>query len=91
MDIQEVAKWMKLIIQYLEHGVLPQDKLKVYKLKIKAAHYFKHNEELYRRSLSHPCSECVSPEKGNYILREIHEEICGAHKSHNSLFRKVLL
>ena len=27
MNIQNVAEWMKPIVQYLEHGILPEDKL----------------------------------------------------------------
>ena len=91
MSTQEIAEWMKSIIQYLEHGTLPEDKLKAHKLRIKAAHYSIHNGELYRRSLSHPWSKCVSPEEGNYVLREIHEGICGAHEAQNTIVRKALL
>ena len=72
---------MKPIIQYLENGILPKDKLKARKLKIRVAHYSMYNGELYRRSLSHPWSKYVSPEEGNYMLREIHEGICGAHEA----------
>ena len=54
MSIQEIAEWMKPIVQYLEHGTLPEDKLQAQKLRIKVAHYSMHNSELYRRSLSHP-------------------------------------
>ena len=81
MKTQETAEWMKPIIQYLEHGILPEDKLKAWKLKIKAAYYFMYNGELYKRSLSHPWSKCVSPEEGNYVLREIHEGIYGAREA----------
>ena len=91
INIQEIAEWMKPIIQYLEHGTLPEDKLQAQKLRIKAGHYSMHNGELYRRSLSHPWSKCVSPEEGNYVLREINEGICGAHEAQNTLVRKVLL
>ena len=91
MSTQEMAEWMKPIIQYLEHGTLPKDKLKAKKLKIKAAHYSMYNGELYRRSLSHPWSKCISPEEGNYILRKIHEGICGAHEAQNTIVRKALL
>ena len=66
INIQETTQWMRPIIQYLEHGILPQDKLKDQKLKIKPTHYSMHNGELYRRSLLHPWSKCVSLEKGNY-------------------------
>ena len=86
-----MAEWMKPIIQYLEHGNLPKDKLKARKLKIKAANYSMYNGELYRRSLSHPWSKYVSPEKCNYVLREIHEGICGAHEAQNTIIWKALL
>ena len=76
-----MAEWMKPIMRYLEHGILPKDKLKARKLKTKVAHYSMYNDELYRRSLSHPWSKCVSPEEDNYVLREIHEGRCGAHKA----------
>ena len=36
MNIQEITEWMKPIIQYLEHGTLPEDKLKARKLRVKA-------------------------------------------------------
>ena len=58
---------------------------------MRSAHYSMHHGELYRRSLSHPWSKCVSPEEGNYVLREIHEGICGAHEAYHSLVRKALL
>ena len=81
MNTQKTAEWMKPIIQYLEHKILPQDKLKAQKLKIRATHYSMYNGELYKRSLSHPWSKCMSPEEDNYMLREIHEGIGGAHEA----------
>ena len=83
--MQETAEWMKPIIQYLEHRILPEDKLKAQKLKIRATQYSMYNGELYRRSLSFPWSKCVSPEEGNYMLREIYEGICGAHEAQNNI------
>ena len=91
MNVQETAEWMRPIIQYLEYGTLPEDKLQAQKLRVKAAHYSMHNGEFYKRSLSHPWSKCVSPEEGNYVLREIHEGICGAHEAQNTIVRKALL
>ena len=54
MNTYEVAEWMKPIIQHLEQGILPKDKLKAQTLKIRAAYYYMYNRELYARSLSHP-------------------------------------
>ena len=85
MNVQEKAEWMKSIIQYLENGTLLEDKLKARKVRVKAVHYSLYNDELYRRSLSHPWSKCVSPEEGNYVLRKIHKGICGAHEAQNTI------
>ena len=74
-----------------EADYLPKDKLKAQKLRVKATHYSMYNGELYRRSLSHPWSKCMSPEEGNYVLRKIHEGICGAHEAQNTIVRKALL
>ena len=89
MSTQEMAEWMRPIVQYLEHGTLPEDKLKARKLKIKATHYSMYNIELYRRSLSYRWSKCVSPKEDNYVLKEIHEGICGAQEAQKSSFKKL--
>ena len=60
-------------------------------MRIKAAQYSMYNGKLYRRLLSHLWSKCVSPEEGNYVLREIHEGIYGAHEAQNTIVRKALL
>ena len=33
----------------------------------------------------------MSPEEGNYVLREIHEGIYGAHEAQNTIVQKALL
>lgn len=48
MNTQEVADWMKPIIEYLGQGILPLNKLKALKIKLRAAHYSLSNEELYK-------------------------------------------
>ncbi|XP_074356164.1 uncharacterized protein LOC141695855 [Apium graveolens] len=42
------------------------------------------------RRLHYQDARCVDNEKGNYILREVHEGICGNHLGGNSLAMKVL-
>ena len=91
MTMQETTEWMKPIIQYLEHGILHEDKLKAWKLKIRAVHYSMYNGELYKRSLSYSWSKCVSPKEGNYVLKKIHEGIYGDHEAQNTIVWKVLL
>ncbi|XP_074336805.1 uncharacterized protein LOC141673978 [Apium graveolens] len=42
------------------------------------------------RRLRYQAARCVDNEEGNYILREVHEGICGNHLGGNSLAMKVL-
>ena len=71
--------WMTLIIQYLRDGILPEDKNKARRLRLKVAQYILYDGKLYRKGFSTPLLKCVDLEKGNYILREIHDGVCGNH------------
>ena len=88
-NTQETTELMKSIILYLEHGILPKDKLKAQKLKIKAAHYSMYNGELYRRSLSHPWSKCVSPKKATMCSEKFTKGYLGLTKLKTPLSEKL--
>ena len=77
--IEEVLDWRKAIIDYLENGTLPAEKKSVVQLKIKVGRFTMLNGTLYKRGFTLPLLKCVSPEEGNYILRKIHEGVCGNH------------
>jgi hypothetical protein len=67
------------LIDYLENGTLPSEKKSTVQLKTKARRFTMVNGTLYKRGFALPLLKCVSPEEGNYILREIHEGICISH------------
>ncbi|KAL0413080.1 UNVERIFIED_CONTAM: hypothetical protein Sradi_1509700 [Sesamum radiatum] len=46
--------------------------------------------ELYKRGFSQPFLKCLTPEEGNYVLREIHEGMCGNHLGGKALAGKSL-
>ncbi|XP_074341809.1 uncharacterized protein LOC141679198 [Apium graveolens] len=54
------------------------------------ARYVVYDEVLYKRGSNQQLLRCVDEEEGNYILREVHEGICGNHSGDNSLAMKVL-
>lgn len=68
----------------------PTFKEKVMKLKYKASHYLLIDEVLYKRGHSLLLLKCLDIEEVDYVLREIHEEICGNHSAGQSLSHKVL-
>jgi hypothetical protein len=59
-------------------------------LKMKAGRFTILNGFLYRRGFTLPLLKCISTEEGNYVLREIHEGICGSHSGARVLAHKAV-
>ena len=81
---------MTPIIQYLKDGHTPEDKKQARSLTLKATRYILYDGRLYRRGFSTPLLKCIDLAEKNYILQEIHEEVCGNHSRGQSLAHKVL-
>ena len=60
------------------------------KLRIRTARYILIDDILYKKSFSLPYLRCLRPDKAQYALREIHEDICGQHMGDRSLSYKAL-
>ena len=50
---------------------------------------FRSDEVLYKRGFSKPYLRCLAPNESNYVLREIHEGVCGNHSGARALVHKV--
>ncbi|KAK1406979.1 hypothetical protein QVD17_38589 [Tagetes erecta] len=87
---KEPATWMVPIIKYLTTGESPVKKEEAHALKQRAAYYEIINGELYRKSFLGPSMKCVDPDEGTYVVREIHEGICGSHAGPKSVVRKAM-
>lgn len=95
MSVQVLAtynndNWMTPIRLYLDNSTLTATDTKVYKIRSLSARYILIHDVLYRRGYSSPLLRCVDPEESNYLLREIHESICGAHGGGRSIAHKAL-
>ncbi|XP_074326570.1 uncharacterized protein LOC141664514 [Apium graveolens] len=71
--------WMTSILAYIREGSLPDEKNEARRIKYKAARYVIYDKILYIRGFSVPLPKCIYGEECNYILREVHEGICGNH------------
>ena len=80
---------MTPIVIFLKDGRLLEDKDEARKLTIKAAKYVLINEVLYKWGFSQPYLRCLAPNELNYVLREIHDGVCGNHLGARALVRKV--
>ena len=79
MKVQEQDEWMTPIVHYLKGGQLLEDRNEAGKVQIRAAHFIIIDDALYRQGHSFPYLQCANREETNYVLREIHEGICGNH------------
>ncbi|XP_050259863.1 uncharacterized protein LOC126704924 [Quercus robur] len=82
ISIQEVdseCNWTTPLISYLKTNVLSDEKGAARKLKVQASRFVLMKDVLYKRGFSQPYLRCLGHDKANYIMREIHEGICGNH------------
>ncbi|XP_057425850.1 uncharacterized protein LOC130719235 [Lotus japonicus] len=82
--------WRTPIVKNLTTGWLPPDKSEAMKLTRNASWYTLVNGDLFKRGFSTPLLKCLSKERAEYVLAEIHEGSCGHHPGGRSLARKVL-
>ncbi|XP_071933070.1 uncharacterized protein [Coffea arabica] len=90
LAIDSSATWMTPLVNFLNSGVLPGDKTEARRLQLRATKYAYAGGILYRRSYLSPWLKCVTPEEGDYILREVHERLCAAHVDSRVLAKKYL-
>ena len=82
--------WMDPIWDYLVYGKLLSDPKEASKLRARSVRFTVHRGTLYKRGFSTPILKCVGKEDANYILREVHEGICGNHIGARTLVGKTL-
>ena len=82
--------WMDPIWDYLIEGLLPDDLKEASKLRSRSARFTIHQGTLYKRGFFTPIFKCIAREDADYVLREVHEDICENHIGARALAGKVL-
>ena len=91
--MQEIGfeiNWTTLVVSYLKDGTLPNDKKVARKLKVQAARFVLTKDVLYKKDFSQPYLRCLNSEEADYVIREVHEGICGNHSGSRSLVHKLI-
>ena len=60
------------------------------KLKVQASQFVLIKDVLYKKGFSCPYLRCLVPEEAKYVIREVHEGICGNHLGARSLVHKLI-
>ena len=86
IDVEE--DWTAPLKEYLGSGSLPDEKDATRRLKVRALRFILIRDTLYKRGFSRPYLRCLS--HGDYVMREVHEGICGYHSRARSLVHKLI-
>jgi hypothetical protein len=82
--------WMTPITKYLEEETLPTDVVEARKLKVRSARFVLMQDILDKRGFSLPYLCCLNKPETKYVMREVHEGICGNHSGARSLVHKFI-
>ena len=88
--VGSVPSWMDPIWDYINDGTLPDDPKEATKIRVRSSRFTNHNGSLYKRGFFTPFLKCIAGEDTEYVLREVHEGICGNHIGARTLAGKVL-
>jgi len=78
--------WMTPIVQYLKHGTCKPEEEKA--MKQQCSRYTMINRDLYRKGYSTSLLKCITKDKAKYVLKEIHEGVCGSHSGARTMATK---
>ena len=82
--------WMEPIWDYIIDGRLPDNPKEAAKIRTRSARFTNHKGSLYKRGFFTPILKCIAGKGTEYVLREVHEGICGNHIGARALAGKVL-
>ena len=89
-QIRSEPSWMEPIWDYIIDGRLPDDPKEAAKIRTRSARFTNHKGSLYKRGFFTPILKCIAGKDTEYVLREVHEGICGNHIAARALAGKVL-
>ena len=89
-SVESVPHWMDPIWDYIIDESLPDNPKEAAKIRARSARFTNHKGSLYKRGFFTPILKCISGKDTEYVLREVHEGICGNHIGARALAGKVL-
>ncbi|RDX98920.1 Tf2-6, partial [Mucuna pruriens] len=80
---------MDPMVEYLKEERLPVDPVEASRIRKEAPKYTLVEQRLYMRGFSSPVLKCVDPEEAEYVIKEVHEGVCGTHIGGRALAGKI--
>ncbi|XP_019199712.1 PREDICTED: uncharacterized protein LOC109193303 [Ipomoea nil] len=83
--------WISDLMEYLQHGRLPDDPLRARKAKLRAPRFQVQDDRLYRWSYGGPLMRCLTSFEADLVIKELHSGICSSHQGGRSLARRIMV
>ena len=88
--VKSEPSWMEPIWDYIIDGRLPDDPKEATKIRTRSARFTNHKGSLYKRGFFTSILKCIAGKDTEYVLRDVHEGVCGNHIGAQALAEKVL-
>nr|KYP75181.1 Retrovirus-related Pol polyprotein from transposon 17.6 [Cajanus cajan] len=90
IDPNDLPDWRTEITTFLINGITTDDPAEAKQLRTQASRYVIIAGQLYKRGFSTPLLKCLDPHEADYVMREVHEGICGMHSGARTTVSKLL-
>ena len=89
VSIVEDEDWHQPLIDYLEHGKLPNDSRHRTEVRRRAPRFIYYKDTLYRRSFDGLFLRCLGKGETDQAIEEAHSGVCSAHQSGPKLYHRI--
>jgi hypothetical protein len=87
MMIEET--WIQLYLAYMINKKLPEDAVEAKRVIRRSKAFVVSQEKLYKKSITGVLQRCITPQKGQMILKDIHAGVCEHHASSRAIAAKA--
>jgi hypothetical protein len=87
MMIEET--WMQPYLAYMINKKLPKDAVEAKRITRRSKAFVVLQGKLYKKSITGVLQQCVTPQEGQVILKDIHAGVCGHHASSRAIATKA--
>jgi hypothetical protein len=87
MMIEET--WMQPYLAYMINKMLPEDTVEAKRMIQRSKAFIVFQGKLYKKSITGVLQQCVTPQEGQEILKDIHVGVCGHHASSKAIAAKA--
>jgi hypothetical protein len=87
MMIEET--WMQPYLAYMINKTLPEDTIEARRIIRRSKAFVVVQGKLYKKSITGVLQQCVTPQEGQKILKDIHAGVCGHHASSRAIAAKA--